>query len=172
MKKILLIFAVATILLGFSACSDNEKQVHNLLSFTVNNASLKPIGADSLSYKASCHVSMLVNRDGKLQLTIANLQVQADTKLLPITLQLESEALNLVQKDATHLELKGDMIKSSLFVISNLIGDIDLAKHLCIIQFVLNGQQSMQLQFATDPASLLKLLELLKTNPGAIIPRH
>lgn len=153
MKKIFTLLAMLVLLLGMAACDDDK----DLFSFQVNNASLQPIGQDSVTYKAQCHVKLSVV-DGQLQMLVTDLQASGSGRNLPAAIELQSARLKAEEHDVTHIRLTGDEVRSNLFVTTDVQGDIDLVKHRCTLQFTLNGTQPMRLEFATDPASLQAVL--------------
>lgn len=160
-NKLLHIILLALTMLLMCSCNDQEKQAGIIFSCNLVPASIKPLGAgnDTLTYKSSFNLALLVNRDKKLQMIISDLMLHSDMKSLPVTLQLTSESLVITQDNVTTLHFTGKSVKSNLFVLSNIDGTIDFAQNLLTISFLLNGKQEMRLSAPLEPAALLETLK-------------
>ncbi len=161
MKKIFsIIMLLAVLLAGLSSCSDNDEK--DLMSFTLKGGTIREMGVDSVTYDASCNVDITVSKDNRLTMTISNLTLTAGSKKLPVTLQLQSEALTASMRDINYIAFNGESITSNLFVVTNLEGNINLADGTLHATWLLNGSQQMQFDSKIDIKALLNYLALMQ----------
>lgn len=156
MKKTLSILMMAVLALGIASCSNDDER--ELAYFSLKGATVRPMGADSLSYEANCNITLTVSKGNRLTMTIADLLITANAKSLPVTLKLESSPIVGSMRDISHIHFSGDAIKSNLFVISNLEGDINLPEQTLSVTFLLNGTQQLEFKSKIDMATLWQLI--------------
>lgn len=164
MNKIFQVIVCCFIALAMVSCSQEEVKPKNVFSMNLKSATIKPIGlgGDSLTYQSSCNIALMVNSDKHLQLIISDLVLGGKLSSLPITLQLESDDLVVTQSNITTLHFTGKTVKSNLFVLSGIDGNIDLVQKTLAVSFLLNGKQAMQLSTSLEPAAILQLLATIK----------
>ncbi len=130
MNKIFQVIVCCFIALAMVSCSQEEVKPKNVFSMNLKSATIKPIGlgGDSLTYQSSCNIALMVNSDKHLQLIISDLVLGGKLGSIPITLQLESDDLVVTQSNITTLHFTGKTVKSNLFVLSGIDGNIDLVQ--------------------------------------------
>ena len=150
---------MAALVMGVASCSNDDER--ELASFSLKGGTVRPMGTDSLSYQANCNITFTVSQNNRLTMTIIDLLITASNNLLPVNLTLESTNWVSSMRDISYIHFSGETIKSNLFVMSNVEGDVNLPEQSLHVSFLLNGTQQKEFTSKIDAATLLQFIASL-----------